>query len=344
MNITYDLRNTATPESGHSDGRPFLEPVKASNNGVLPSTAFSRMRILMGGQVVEDVTSYNRVSFLASSILQPAHALQDETNAAETSVKAGESINFGFRPLSGLFAQSKYLPLKYGSLSVELTLCPADEWLATGGTTTQNFQLENVTLSADTITLDSELQNQFDSFILSGNPMPISFSTYSVSEHVLTGATFAVQLYRAMSRLQSVFFTFERDASKSNTVKKANQAYHSGEQSYQWQLSIDGKKFPSAPAQGFAQSLHRLYQATGINGSPIYSLAVSGDQYRDNSFAGGIDTEAVLGTSSGIDTRGGSLITLNGKDFGTANPTSITVVAYHQSILNLRTAGAEVLA
>ncbi len=56
--------------------------------------------------------------------------------------------------------------------------------------------------------MDSELNNQFASRFLSGQTIPINYSTFVVQQQALAGKSPSVNITRALSRLKSVFCTF----------------------------------------------------------------------------------------------------------------------------------------
>ncbi len=119
-------------------------------------------------------------------------------------IPGNQSQSVLFKPIFGLLNQPKYLPLKkMGGLSIELEL--NDNFLdaiinpfetPTTGSLTQytktntstDFQLENVLVKVDLITLDNGLQNSYDAHLLAGNVYPINFNTYINSVQNVIGA------------------------------------------------------------------------------------------------------------------------------------------------------------
>lgn len=113
-----------------------------------PASFFRRMRILSGGQVVEDISEFGRVSNMLHTLLPFEKRVNDAAEGfgvrseygyigarLENTGIGSEALNDGpvicaggnrmvFFPLlcSGLLSQSKFLPLKYLSLQIELEL------------------------------------------------------------------------------------------------------------------------------------------------------------------------------------------------------------------------------
>ena len=125
--IMYDLRNDAAIAGQQ------LRPVGG------PWSFFSRMRILAGGQILEDIDMYNRVHEMFSIFGSSESRISDysegfnnywEDKAASTEINPtllkgifqGESQTVLFRPLSGILRQRKYIPLRYIQLTIELSL------------------------------------------------------------------------------------------------------------------------------------------------------------------------------------------------------------------------------
>ena len=55
--------------------------------------------------------------------------------------------------------------------------------------------------------MDNELDNQFAQRLLSGQTIPISYSTFVVQQQAIAGQTPSINITRALSRLKSVFLT-----------------------------------------------------------------------------------------------------------------------------------------
>ena len=126
--VMFDLVNM------DSDAAKELRPLGG------PGSFFRRMRVLCGGQVVEDIDNYNRVhqmfSFLTaedSSKNVDAEAFGMQWDIRDNKKSAYDDASFPgipgnqsqtvlFKPLSGLLNQPKYLPIRYCPLTIELDL------------------------------------------------------------------------------------------------------------------------------------------------------------------------------------------------------------------------------
>ena len=229
-----------------------------------PHSFFRRMRVLCGGQVVEDIDNYNRVHEMFSMLT----AKDSRTNVdAEAfghhrydwnavldkdtipGIPGGQSRTVLFKPLSGLLNQPKYLPIRYCPITIELELVnqatdPIVSYLDGGGTndfsaanTSLTWQMQNVQVKCDLCVLDNQLDNSYAEHLLSGKPLPINYNTYvSQIQSLLSGANGQQKVRqtvtRALSRLKSVFITLDKPAPDSAIVYKDWNSFYSPMESY----------------------------------------------------------------------------------------------------------------
>ena len=76
--------------------------------------------------------------------------------------------------------------------------------------TSTSWQIQDVRIIADVVTLDNGLQNSYAEHILSGKSLPINYSTYITMLQSYTFPSINVSVTRAASRLKTVFFNFWR--------------------------------------------------------------------------------------------------------------------------------------
>ena len=304
------------------------------------------------------------------------------------SIRPGETKTVCFTPLSGIASQSKFIPLSYCPITYELEICsnlwdpiisPLDprwdetasvEFQAAFGNDDSNhsskWQIINPVIKCDVITMDNELQNQFSQIFLSGQSIPINFSTFIVQQQALAGQSPSVNITRALSRLKSVFCTFSGRTPLTTLFNKLhdydyafskdfNNFYHpmAGQMHYHKQfefeisLQIGSKKFPEYPLTTQADTFAALKKCMGIQQSSFHSLDISPHEYRSHKYIVGIDLEKSLQSAfSGENIKNGSLLTLMMKNIGNTPenyPTNITVVMHADCILNIRDTGVEIL-
>ena len=177
-----------------------------------PAVFFRRARLICGGQVVEDIDNFNRLSVMLTALMPQdkqleiacegfgafdkkndgggdADSLEEadnrgwwregDYNESGTIVKSRRVL---FKPLLGLFNQEKLLPLRYFPVQIELELAnnAADcLFIGTdrGWQNHDQWDIADIQCKCDLLTLDNALDNEYASHLLSGKSLPIDFST-----------------------------------------------------------------------------------------------------------------------------------------------------------------------
>ena len=131
-----------------------------------------------------------------------------------------------FTPLSGILNQDKYLPIRYAPIQIELEVVSnAADAVNTSGSTSTNWNISDVQLQCDVISLDNHLDNEYAQHLLSGKALPINFSSYTTISQAVSGPDVTLNISRAVTRLKAVFVTMFSTATASE--KEANLFYHS---------------------------------------------------------------------------------------------------------------------
>ena len=233
--IMFDLK--------HDDG--------AGNHNLYPVGGpwgfFSRMRILVGGQVIEDIDNYNRVHemfqvFSATDSRENDYAegfsnywrdLHDPRGllvTTETLVRIPPSSHMTvmFKPVAGLFQSvRKYLPLQFMPITIELSLVdnPLDPIITQGGrpdagaiangfytdVASVSWSILNVQAKCDLVTLDNSFEESFYKSISEGKPLNINYNTLISQIQTITGnSNLNVNVSRSITRLKSVFVSLSK--------------------------------------------------------------------------------------------------------------------------------------
>ena len=344
VRLMYVVNNTST------NAAEILRPT--SN---VASCPFSRLTIKAGGQIVEDISSWNLTSNIMQQCFSP-HILSEmeaEGFGGQTINPNGDSLRVSLKPLSGLLSQGKYLPLRYTSgITLEFTVADAAEWLNTGtgsgtaATSSASFSITQPEIKCDLVYIAGDLAEQYASYLLNSGPMPIVYSQYFVTSQAVSGtaSSLTINLARSCSKLQSIFFVLQDDG--DHVTKKATNMKSPGNEDFTFRVQVGSKRFPLQDVKGFAESRAKLAAAVGINNSNAHSLAMSAGEYRARKWIGAIDTElcAIGAHFTGQDTRAGDLLTvqLDGITPLTGNAT-IHVILLAQTILNVRDSGVDIL-
>jgi hypothetical protein len=353
LRVMFDLRNLET------DVLKRLRPIGQ------PWSFFRRMRILVGGTLVEDIDVYNRVhqmfsqltatdsrsnkmvegGFVEMDILDIAKDQPASYNPfAYMGIKGGQAKTVVFKPLSGLFSQNRYLPLKYcGPIIIELELVskltdvivqPNTAQTSTttymvAASTSTNWQIENVQVKCDVCTLDNQVENIFTKHMLDGGSFPISYSNYISQLQPTNGAqkVLMLSINRSATRLKSCFITLDKDSGTSEVLLVnrnwnefwspmahlgtfGNMEYDS-EVEFESYIQIGSKLFPEYPIRSHAEAFYQLTKCLGIQASDIHNVDISPEQYYKHKFIMGIDLEKVLeARGTGFYTRAGDVLTV----------------------------------
>lgn len=342
--VMFDLENLDTTAA------KYLRNVSG------PWSFFRRLRVVVGGQVVEDIDYYNRVHEMMSLLTASDSRVNESVegfgqlfdhhktyaNADEyQGIPGNGKQTVMFKPLSGLFNQNKYLPIRYTPISLELELVDSatdpvlgvSGTLFTDATTSTSWQISNVQAKCDLCTLDNALDNSYTEMLLSGKSFPINYNTFVSQIQTITNqAAPYINVSRALTRLKSVFVSLEKDYGATsrdtkNTKKlwcdffsPASENNKSGKlkidnnDEFEFQLQVGSKLFPEYPVRSHAEAYYQLRKTLGMQSSSVHSFDISANEYRDNKFVIGIDCEKVLEAGwTGLNTRSGDLMTVRMK-------------------------------
>ena len=321
------------------------------NNDLLASTKklrpigkahafFRRLRISVRGQIIEDIDNYNRVSEMFHC-LQTRHSRNNDAieefgynydiedmTTVDLFPGIQNSQTVMFQPLCGLFQQTKYLPLRYAPLEIELELADVLDplinletpFLATN--TSQLWKIENCMVKVDLCTLDNALENSYVSHFMGGKTINIVYNTFISTLQTVVSADTQINVSRSLSKMKSVFVTLDKDFADSDARatfynKSWNNFWspnagtdltdaltHTSEKFSHFQLQIGSKLFPEYPIKTHCEAFYSLRKALGIQANNLHSIDIDGNSYRNNKFIIGIDTEKLLGLSfTGMNTR-----------------------------------------
>ena len=229
LRILFQLNNDET------DATKMLRPLSG------PHAFFRRMRILVAGQLVEDIDQYNRIHEMMHVLIakesrenDAAEAIGDIWNDRDwfngqitvnnwLGVASQDYVTVLFKPLSGILNQSKLIPLRFAPITIELELVDtfAEPIISnfnrvapgfTAANSSQLWQIEQVQCKVDVCTLDNALHNSYVEHLLQGNSLPLSYNTFVSQMQTVAGQNdVLINVCRAITRLKSVFVTLHKD-------------------------------------------------------------------------------------------------------------------------------------
>ena len=383
--IMFDLQNMDTENNNNK----LLRPLGG------PHTFFRRMRILANGAIIEDIDNYNRVHEMFKLLKAEDTNVNDEAEAfgqqwdkyttldTETiaGIKPTQTQTVLFKPCSGLFNQPKMLPIRYMPITIELEIVhdntepvvsvntnglnSFDITDGAGGNTSTSWQIQNVQVKVDVVTLDNQLDNSYAEHLLSGKALPINYQTYvSQMQSILSGAhgqpKVRLNVTRALTRLKNVFITLDKSYPADNVLYKPWNSFYSPMENYtadvlnsfnaegeiaDFQVQIGSKLFPEYPIRSHAEAYYQLRKTLGKH-DQHNSFNITQHEYRCRKFIMGIDMEKVLEAGyTGINTRAGDLMNIR---FDHATPDadkwaqSLHIVLTSDQILEVRDSGVQV--
>ena len=312
---------------------------------------FRRMRVICGGQIIEDIDNYNRTHEMIHMMKPTEKRVNDgiegfgETEMAEVDhdsadspspLPKGHKQTVCFTPLSGLLSQDKFLPIRYCPIQLEFELVGSASEAVQGSASirkptpgkSESFLIDDVQLKCDLAQLDNSLDNEYASHLLSGKSLPINFSSFTCASQVITAWETSVNVQRSFTRLKSVFVSLYT-ISAAPSRKEVNYFFHPmGSSEYnhseelQFQMQIGSKLIPEYPIRSLAEAFYHLRKTLGINSTNAQMNMVQ-RYYRDHKFVLALQCEKMSGASfTGINTRAGDLLTLRMK---AANGNSIAM-------------------
>ena len=375
--IMFDVVNAET------NGLKMLRPIGKAH------AFFRRLRISVRGQIIEDIDNYNRVSEMFH-ILQTKHSRGNDmieefgynadiwnlsTPALLPGISTTASQTVMFQPLCGLFQQTKYLPLRYAPLEIELELADVldpivSEFVLADANDASKFnpdntsllwKIENCMVKVDICTLDNALENSYVSHFMGGKTINIVYNTFISTLQTVVAAETQINVSRSLSKMKSVFVTLDKGfAANTARLKWYNKFWnnfwspnagtggtstltHTGDKFSHFQLQIGSKLFPEYPIKTHAEAFYSLRKALGIQANNLHSIDIDGNDYRNNKFIIGIDTEKLLGLSfTGMNTRN-NLMTVHLKtQTGDYQANRMHIILLAEQILELGDTGSMV--
>ena len=79
--------------------------------------------------------------------------------------------------------------------------------------------MSDVRLTSDVVVLDSALMNSYSEHVLSGKSLNIQYGTYITMQQTVTGDNISVNVSRAVSRLKTIFCSFDHDWKETDANK-----------------------------------------------------------------------------------------------------------------------------
>ena len=383
----FELVNTATVgTAGNSVLRPLGQP----------HLFFKRVRVLAGGQVVEDIQDFNRNMELVASLqnefvrdnndtqgfgsrwdstslqnlneftpVDPTAITLEEILAAQRpllpQIDPQKSKIVNFKPLLGIFNQSKYLPLKYVPIILEFELCDTNDAIITPQTydastgyntiytttnTTNLWQIQNCCIKCDICTLDNALNNSYNEHLLAGKALPLEYSTFISQQSTVFGKNFSVQVIRAVSKLQRAFITFYISPTNALPFNKPTITFHhpmsestryNPDKEIQLYMQLGSKLYPEYPCNNISECYYRLKQALNLPELHQHAISIKFKNYIKDKFVFAVCFEKIPDAEwSGVNTKAGQILMVNCKAMNEAGITNNNIASTLYTLLEVQ--------
>ena len=256
---------------------------------------FRRSRAILGGQVVEDCDHWNRVTEMFHMFMDPDRRSNDAIEgfggadtATPDQLATTTERTVMFTPLSGILNQDKYLPIRYAPIQLEFELVNSasdDCRFDTSAAASQDFEINDVQLKCDVITLDNALDNEYAQHMLSGKSLPINFSSYYTGVQVSTGGSDnTINVSRALTSMKGVFVSMFKsqtpDPAQATSLHEVNSFWHQRDGAHerskyaQFDMQIGSKKFTEYPISSTVEAFYQLRKTLGIHAFAFHTIDV----------------------------------------------------------------------
>ena len=314
-----------------------------------PAILFRRARLIAGGQVIEDIDNFNRLSLMITALKPEDDQLDianegfgsfdnkndgvltrvDEDMDERKSYRESDFNESGvievsrrvmFKPMLGMFNQDRLIPLRYCPLQIELELVNNSADCCFNGvigthTYHSDWDITDIQCKCDLLTLDNSLENEYASHLLSGKSLPINFNTWNHTNQATNGdKDFSCHISRSLTRLKSVCLSLTGKGDE--WYKECNNFYHP-------MVGQGGEMYDfSSEHQVWIQIGSMLIPEYPVNGvsEAYYHLKkavghpfhIIGRWFRTRKYIIGFDCEKIAGAGfTGISTKNGDLLTVN---------------------------------
>ena len=388
VNEMDDIESSANP----SFDDDYHRYANGLNNFLDPTTAGATN----DGGVVTVNTTADHNEFGRLGFRHTRHSL--------SGIPSDGQMRLGHKPVCGLCESNYYLPLRFAPLELEFTIVsdsnepivvpqgnattnPTTESDKQGyyfqvGNTSVLWEINNVIIRAEVITLDNTVDNNITKHLLEGQSLKLIVPQY----HTLTqtfhagGGEINMNIVKSASKLSNAFITLYREKKTGkrygqflpdNYVYKRwnyfynpminseinddfdgglveGQGFQDFTRNLSWQMQVGNKKFPEFECQSLSEAFYFLRRTIHYHNADQNSLNISYKQYRENKFIIGVSFEKMADVNfTSINTKMGSLLTfkIKGTQGSLLPAEQIQEIFTHlvsESVLELRESGAVV--
>ena len=404
------VRLFATLQNTDGTRAKFLRPL-----GGLHSF-FQRYRATVGGQMVQDITEYNRHCELYKSFKSKnVNEMDDIESSANPSYDddyhkysngldnflqingTGDGTNYypngdhnewgrvdfrhtrhslsgisgangkvrlAHKPVCGLLESNYYLPLRFAPLELEFTIVSdgnepivvpqgngttqtdRNGYYFQDGNTSSSWEINNVIIRADVITLDNTVDNNITKHLLEGQSLKLIVPQYHTITQTFNtgGGEINMNIVKSASKLTNAFITLYRTprggeiysnylvdnyiykrwnyfynpmingqindgGDPENIPAQAGKGFADSSRALSYQLQIASKKYPEFEVSSLSEAFYFLRRTLHFMNADQNSVNISYRQFRENKFVMAFSFEKMADVNfTGTNTKMGSLI------------------------------------
>ena len=176
--VMFQLNNTGNVGAAEGTSLKMVEPLSWN-----PAVFFRRARLICGGQVVEDIDSFNRLSLMLTALkteeeqntiagegfcnFDGRYTVEGSTSDSRSTYRQEDYDQAGlvitnrrvlFKPMLGLFNQEKLIPLRYCPIQIELELVNnlLDAVVMRNAYASGSWTISDIQCKCDLLTLDNK--------------------------------------------------------------------------------------------------------------------------------------------------------------------------------------------
>ena len=314
---------------------------------------FKRLRVTMGGQLVEDISNYPRLWHMLLQSSPQAYRDNLSIPAGKRGDIIANSEKFSWPILCGILQQDKCLPLRYCGLQVEFELVDniADVMIESNalpsGVTGQStsWHVQDVFITADLLTLDSSLEAEFANHLMKGKSMNLCYTSWYTSQHVVTQG-FQIALTRALTRIRALYMTMMRAGSGDKEAYDLRYPSIDAANVFEFQLQLGAKLYPEQKITTVPEYYWKWAESVGIHSSVLSTSAISQAGFTSDSFIVGINMQKLMAEEgmtnySGTSSKAGQLLSIRtDKSHSSIDRAYVTMV--FDAIVSISEGGVEV--
>ena len=278
---------------------------------------------------------------------------------------ANAKVRLSHKPCCGLLESNYYLPLRFAPLELELTIVSdgtepvvvpfgngttqtdKNGYYFQDGNTSTSWEINNVIIRADVITLDNTVDNNITQHLLEGQSLKLIVPQYHTITQTFNtgGGEINMNIVKSASKLTNAFITLYRQprggeiyanylvdnyvhkrwnyfynpmingqindgGDPENIPAQAGKGFADSSRALTYQLQIASKKYPEFEVSSLSEAFYFLRRTLHFMNADQNSVNISYRQYRENKFVMAFSFEKMADVNfTGQNTKMGSWIT-----------------------------------